>query len=155
MSISHSPHFLSHLHTISWFSNCGENNIGKETIVKEISKTKWENLVLNHRGDATAMLSIHHPIAYKEWNNLAAHLKQHELPKLVAVWEASLKQHDLVERDILMDVSFNVLNFALLKAYEPYVEIPRFYHDLFAIYEQGKLPYGWKGTRDNGSFLVY
>ena len=155
MNISHSPDFLSHLYTIDWFSHCGENNINREAIMKAITKTSWENLLLHHREGSSAILAKKHPTAYREWNNLTAQFKQQELPKLEVIWHDALNRYNLAERAILMDISFNVLNYALLKAYEPFVEIPPFYNELFAIYEQGKLPYGWKGTRNNGVFLIY
>ena len=155
MKISHSLDFLLYLHTIDWFSQCGAKKINRATILKEITKTKWENLVLHHREESSVILAIKHPAADREWNNLTVHFKQQVLPKLEVLWQDALKPYDLADRAILGDISFNVLNYALLKTYEPYVEIPAFYKELFAIYEQGKLPYGWKGTREMGEFLVY
>lgn len=155
MTLSVPQDFLNRLYAINWFSNCAIHTIDKEKILKEISKTKWENHILNERGNFTAQLSLHHSEVYKEWNLLTKALKEKELPQLQETWRQNLAPYDLVHHEILDDLAFNLLSIAILYSYENYVEIPAFFKELFAIYEAGKLPYGIQGKGENTSILVY
>lgn len=155
MTLSVPQDFLNRLHAINWFSNCAIHTIDKEKILKEISKAKWENHILNERGNFTVQLSLHHSEVYKEWNLLTKALKEKELPQLQETWRQNLVPYDLDHREIVDDLAFNLLSIAILYSYENYVEVPPFFKELFAIYEQGKLPYGIQGKGENTSILVY
>lgn len=69
------PDFIETLLTFSWFDNCGkaieiENVLVTKDIRKDISSTRWENIVLEECGKFIAQLSKNFKDEYRCWNQL-------------------------------------------------------------------------------------
>lgn len=152
------------LYSIDWFSNCGKAAaVENAEAVASLSKLKrsirsigYENAVLDRQGDFTAALCASYREEYnKWWNVLAGRFKAERLPKLLEMWENALAPLGLNEKYIINDISFNVLNIAVIDAYKEQLPTPDFFKAMLAVYRSGRLICGWTGSREKGKFLVY
>lgn len=167
MNLSLDPATIQMLLALPWFSACGEPvevpgamavKNTKEAL-KGISSVRWENIILEYRGDFTTdlcLLSIRsQEKPDRQWNPLAVEFKEAHLPALEALWQKALEPLGLWEKPVIDDLRFCVLGIAVIDAYKDLLETPEFFRRLLALYQSGRLPCGWKGKKDKGCFLVY
>lgn len=159
--------FVDKLYKIPWFSNCGKQSSlnwalcvnSASEVAKMITSIRWQNIVLDNRGDITEQLSIRSckgmGTEYQEWNNLVSDFKNNYLPQLEAQWKSALGQIDLDIQEVMNDISFNILAIVMADAYKEIVAIPTFFTRLLEIYEAGHLPCGWKGKKEKGAFIIF
>lgn len=152
---------------LPWFSACGQSCDIPGTMAvksaaeakKAIASSRWENLVLDHRGDFTEALCLYSIRTGggedRQWNPLSIGFKERYLPALTERWKEALDSLGLAEKAVLDDLCFNILAIATIDAYKGILETPPFFRQLLAIYGQGHLACGWKGKKDKGSFFVY
>lgn len=163
------PATLHKLEAIPWFQNCGTTpeppipdalpvKNTKEAI-KGITSTRWENMVLEFRGDFTEALCLLSIRTQRKqdryWNPLTIEFKEKHLPGLESLWQKNLEPLGLWEKAVLDDIRFNVMAIATIDAFKDILDPPEFFQRLLAIYKQGHLPCGWKGKKNKGCFLVY
>ena len=159
--------YIDRLTEIEWFANCG-NDIPCEYGVKlksadeaidNITKARWQNIILDNRGDLTAQLSIRsckgEGKEYQEWNKLVREIKESYMPDLERVWIEKLSARGLNQQEVLEDIKFNVLTLIMVDAYKGIIPVTAFWKTLLKIYETGYLPCGWKGKKVDGSFMIY
>lgn len=159
--------FIEKLYAIPWFSKCGSPLVydgvitvtSTKEVIKSITARKWENMVLETRGDVTEQLGLRSIKGlgreYQEWNNLVLDFKKSCMPQLNAKWETALQYYELNASDVLNDISFNILSIAVVDAYKDFVPMPHFFSQLLTIYELGYLPCGWKGAKETGKLMVF
>ena len=58
-------------------------------------------------------------------------------------------------RDVLNDVSFNILSITVIDAYKDIVSMPILFCRILEVYETGWLPCGWRGSKETGKLIVY
>ena len=117
---------------------------------------RYENIVLGYQGDFTNALFISCREQYNEWWNLLVnHFKAQYIPRLNKIWKSKLEPLGLNEKYVLNDISFNVLSIAVIGAYKEQIPMPDFFQKMLEIYKNGHLICGWKGNKDNGSFIIY
>lgn len=147
-----------------WFSRCGDEISAQgvekartvSSVKKTIQSTRYENVVLEHQGGFTTALFTSYRQEYnKWWNALVDQFKTQCLPPLKDIWESRLEPLGLNEPYVLNDLSFNVLSASVIGAYRDCLPMPEFYQKMLEIYKSGHLICGWKGKKENGSFIVY
>jgi len=151
------------LSKINWFSNCGsvpeniENIVVAKThdsVVKNITSTRWLNITLDAQGDITVFLCLNHREEYKNWNAVIhetnALIEKYLLGKIVD----GLTLIGLNNDDVLNVVLSHTRLIIAANAWEKYFESP-FFHRLLLVYQAGHLPCGWKGTPKEGKLIVY
>ena len=158
---------IDELYNIPWFHNCGKQvpsqfgmRVDSLSAVKEhITSLCWENIVLEHQGDMTVKLCNRSCQGigkeYQAWNNLVDDFKRIYLPQLETQWKSQLSLFDLHIKEVIDDVSFNVLGIVMADAYKEILPISDFYTQLLEIYKNGYLPCGWIGKKDKGCFIIY
>ncbi len=160
-------HLLEKLINISWFCKCGTPPpfewavcaASEKEALKAISSRKWENMILDTQGDITEQLSLRSTSGlgreYQEWNNLVLDFKKSYIPQLMSQWESALERSALNTRDVLNDVSFNILSITVIDAYKDIVPMPILFCRILEVYEAGWLPCGWRGSKETGKLIVY
>lgn len=158
---------IERLEQIPWFSCCGNpvsfswalSAGSPSAALKAISSVRWENMVLDQRGDFTEQLSIRAAKGLgheeREWNKLVGEFKEKYLPGLRDQWEKGLDWIALNRKEVLDDIAFNILAIATLDAYKDILPMPQFFQRMLEIYQSGFLPCGWKGTKEKGCFVVF
>lgn len=155
---------INTLYSINWFSNCGKAILLENAeVLPDVSKVKksiqsrrYENVVLDYRGDFTSALSISDREQYnKWWNLLTEQFKSQHIPELSRSWERGLSPLKLSEENIVCDVCFNIMAIAIIGAYKEQIPMPDFFKRMLAIYQSGHLVCGWSGNKNNGKFIVY
>lgn len=158
---------IEELEQVPWFSCCGAlipfqwalPANSPSGALKAISSARWENMVLDQRGDFTEQLSIRAVKGLgheeREWNKLVGEFKEKYLPGLRGRWEKGLDRVVLNQKEVLDDIAFNVLAVATLDAYKDILPMPQFFQRMLEIYQGGFLPCGWKGTKEKGCFVVF
>ena len=91
----------------------------------------------------------------KWWNILARRFKSLHISKLAVAWEKGLIPLKLNEKYVIDDVSFNIMEIAIIGAYKEQISMPDFFRTMLAIYQSGHLVCGWTGDQANGKFIAY
>lgn len=152
------------LFDIDWFSNCGKDitldGVSKSKTISAVKKSiqsiRYENILLGHYGEFTSDLFRSHRESYnKWWNVLVNQFKTQYTPELKKIWESKLEPLGLNETCVVEDISFNILNLAVIEAYKDQIPLPPFYQKMLSIFKSGCLVCGWKGKKDDGNFIVY
>ena len=159
--------FIDKLIRIDWFINCGKDipceygvklKSGTEAI-DNIMNVRWQNIILDNRGDLTAQLSMRsckgEGKEYQEWNKLVREIKESYMPDLERVWNERLSTRELNKSEVLADIRFNVLALIMVDVYKSIIPVTAFWKNLLEIYEAGYLPCGWKGKKADGKFMIY
>lgn len=150
--------FMEQLHAIQWFCRCGTSTSFEwewaapagaiKMVLKAIASPKWENMVLGARGDVTEQLSIRSIKGlgreYQEWNSLVLDFKERHLPRFKSQWEPALENYGLNTRDVVNDVSFNVLSIVVIDAYKDWYLPRRFWRSFWRFIRPGIFPVGGK-----------
>ena len=165
MSINES--FINMLCQIPWFLNCGNavppylgiKAKNYKEALKSIKSTRWGNIILDNQSDLTSKLSIRSCKGlgreYQEWNSLVEEYKKNYSLILEEKWEPRLIALDPDLKEVIGDVSFNILTLVMADAYREIEPVSDFFAKLLEIYKEGYLPCGWKGKKYDGSFIVY
>lgn len=111
---------------------------------KNINSLKWENFVLDKRGDFTVYLFKNHGDIYKHWNELVDSVKEEIIPeikegldKLIAEGKLAASMKDQIKFDIV-----GLAIYLTIKKELPQAE-STFYDDLYALYQAGYIPCGY------------
>ena len=111
---------------------------------KNINSLKWENFVLDKRGDFTVYLFKNHSDIYKHWNELANNAKEEIIPEIEARLDNLITEGKLVA-SMKDQIEFDIIGLALYLTIKK--EIPqaesKFYDDLYALYQAGYIPCGF------------
>lgn len=155
------------LYNTSWFSNCGKQTPPQfgirvdsvNEVKNHITSIRWENIELEHQGDITEKLCNRSCQGigqeYQAWNNLVDDFKRNFLPQLETQWKKQLSLFDLNMKEVIDDISFNILGIVMADTYKKIVPMSSFYVKLLEIYINGYLPCGWIGKKDKGCFVIY
>lgn len=157
-----SKEFIEKIQNCPWLKNCGQKDAFEfdveyvkdiKAVDKHINSMKWENLCLDKKGDFTVYLCINHKEEYQCWNDLAKEVKSEYMPAISDEVMRILAEKEMPE-SVLADVKMNVLSIFMLEYYSEYYS-SEFYDNMLKIYLAGHLPCGWKGSSEDGKFLVY
>lgn len=111
---------------------------------KNINSLKWENFVLDKRGDFTVYLFKNHGDIYKHWNELVDSVKEEIIPEIEARLDNLIGEGKLVA-SMKDQIKFDIVGLAIYLTIKK--EIPqaesRFFDDLYALYQAGYIPCGF------------
>ncbi|WP_061909198.1 hypothetical protein [Streptococcus cristatus] len=111
---------------------------------KNINSLKWENFVLDKRGDYTVYLFKNHSDIYKHWNELVDSVKEEIIPEIEARLDNLIAESKLVA-SMKDQIKFDIIGIArylTIKNVVPQAE-STFYDDLYALYQAGYIPCGY------------
>ena len=111
---------------------------------KNINSLKWENFVLDKRGDFTVYLFKNHGDIYKHWNELVDSVKEEIIPEIEARLDNLIGEGKLVA-SMKDQIKFDIVGLAIyltIKKEIPQAESP-FFDDLYALYQTGYIPCGY------------
>ena len=111
---------------------------------KNINSLKWENFVLDKRGDFTVYLFKNHSDIYKHWNELADSAKEEIIPEIEARLDNLIEESKLLA-SMKDQIKFDIVGLAIYLTIKK--EIPQaestFFDDLYALYQAGYIPCGY------------
>lgn len=159
-SITIDSNFIKTLLSFPWFLNCGkateiDNVMLSKDVRKSIQSSKWENILLEKRGEYTAQLSKNFKDGYRNWNQIIKTVKSDILPQLEIIWQKNLKAAGIYEPYILDDIKFNISTILMLHAYSRYIPMPDFFEKLLSIHASGHIPCGWRKGKESGYIQVF
>ena len=111
---------------------------------KNINSLKWENFVLDKRGDYTVYLFKNHSDIYKHWNELVDSVKEEIIPEIEARLDNLIAERKLVA-SMKDQIKFDIVGLAIYLTIKK--ELPQaestFFDDLYALYQAGYIPCGF------------
>lgn len=111
---------------------------------KNINSLKWENFVLDKRGDFTVYLFKNHGDIYKHWNELVDSVKEEIIPEIEARLDNLISESKLVA-SMKDQIKFDIISLAIYLTIKK--ELPQaestFFDDLYALYQAGYIPCGF------------
>jgi hypothetical protein len=111
---------------------------------KNINSLKWENFVLDKRGDFTVYLFKNHGDIYKHWNELVDSVKEEIIPEIEARLDNLFAESKLVT-SMKDQIKFDIVGLAIYLTIKK--ELPQaestFFDDLYALYQAGYIPCGF------------
>ena len=111
---------------------------------KNINSLKWENFVLDKRGDYTVYLFKNHSDIYKHWNELVDSVKEEIIPEIEARLDNLIAESKLVA-SMKDQIKFDIIGLAIYLTIKK--ELPQaestFFDDLYALYQSGYIPCGF------------
>ena len=111
---------------------------------KNINSLKWENFVLDKRGDFTVYLFKNHSDIYKHWNELVDSAEEEIIPEIEARLDNLIAEGKLVA-SMKDQIEFDFIGLAIYLTIKK--EIPQaestFFDDLYALYQAGYIPCGF------------
>lgn len=111
---------------------------------KNINSLKWENFVLDKRGDFTVYLFKNHGDIYKHWNELVDSVKEEIIPEIEARLDNLIAESKLVA-SMKDQIKFDIISLAIYLTIKK--ELPQaestFFDDLHALYQAGYIPCGF------------
>ena len=111
---------------------------------KNINSLKWENFVLDKRGDFTVYLFKNHGDIYKHWNELVDSVKEEIIPQIKESLDNLIAEGQLVT-SMKDQIEFDFIGLAIyltIKNVVPQAE-STFFDDLYALYQAGYIPCGF------------
>ena len=111
---------------------------------KNINSLKWENFVLDKRGDFTVYLFKNHSDIYKHWNELANNAKEEIIPQIEEGLDRLIADNELLA-SMKSQIEFDIIGLAIyltIKKKLPQAE-STFFDDLYALYQAGYIPCGF------------
>ncbi|AGK71081.1 Uncharacterised protein [Streptococcus cristatus] len=111
---------------------------------KNINSLKWENFVLDKRGDFTVYLFKNHGDIYKHWNELVDSVKEEIIPQIKESLDNLIAEGQLVA-SMKDQIEFDFIGLAIyltIKNVVPQAE-STFFDDLYALYQAGYIPCGY------------
>ena len=111
---------------------------------KNINSLKWENFVLDKRGDFTVYLFKNHGDIYKHWNELVDSVKEEIIPEIEARLDNLIAESKLVA-SMKDQIKFDIIGIARYLTIKKEVSQAEstFYDDLYALYQAGYIPCGF------------
>jgi hypothetical protein len=154
------------LQQIQWFSQCGQQDIGDESIIYVDSWTKaskhyhssnWEKTTLNASNELTAYLHKHFLREYSGWNSLVKEAKiimqeilNEPLENTKNEFQLDQTFIDCVKWDVLgIIMEYTYLNKLRMK-YAPFYSA-----QILNVYSSGHFPCGWEGKWPSGKLVVF
>jgi hypothetical protein len=153
---------FNRLRAIPWFSRCGDPPdpavrevlwIGDwPTAINCFSDPNWEDTTLQARNALTTNLASRYPTEFQEWNALTDQARARLLHDLMPQIRQFQEQHGLppIFNDCVRWDLLGAVMEATYKSRHP----PKFFGNLFSVYERGRFPCGWKGEWPNGRLMV-
>ena len=111
---------------------------------KNINSLKWENFVLDKRGDFTVYLFKNHSDIYKHWNELVDSAEEEIIPQIKESLDNLIAEGQLVA-SMKDQIEFDFIGLAIyltIKNVVPQAE-STFFDDLYALYQAGYIPCGY------------
>jgi hypothetical protein len=118
----------------------------------ECASPEWKNTQIQAGNSTTQYLNRYHKEKFQKWNLYVNEAKQLLAPDFDRldeyVWAHKLE--NVVSDSARWDVISAVVE-------EQYWQLgaPKFFLELFPIYELGHFPCGWRGTWPDGSLVIY
>lgn len=111
---------------------------------KNINSLKWENFVLDKRGDFTVYLFKNHGDIYKHWNELVDSVKEEIIPEIEARLAKLIADSKLLA-SMKSQIEFDIIGLAIYLTIKK--ELPQaestFFDDMYALYQAGYIPCGF------------
>ena len=110
---------------------------------KNITSLKWENFVLEQRGDLTAYLLKNERETFKKWNELSRDAKERIIP-IVTKKMFTLVEEKKIFESMIPQIRFDIINISIyltIKNECMNVNSP-FFDDLYTLYRLGYIPCG-------------
>ena len=111
---------------------------------KNINSLKWENFVLDKRGDFTVYLFKNHSDIYKHWNELVDSAEEEIIPQIEEGLDKLIADSKLLA-SMKSQIEFDIIGLAIYLTIKK--EIPQaestFFDDLYALYQAGYIPCGF------------
>ena len=111
---------------------------------KNITSLKWENFVLEQRGDLTAYLLKNEREIFKKWNELSRDAKERIIPIVTKQLFALVEEKKIFE-SMIPQIRFDIINISIyltIKNECLNVSSP-FFDDLYTLYRLGYIPCGY------------
>jgi len=118
-----------------------------------INSIKWENTVLEARGDVTEFLSMHHHEADQRWNDFVWTAKA-LIGELIDPHLDALVKNGRASKSAAASMRFDFINILVIECYKEYTTSEFFDREL-DIYLNGHVPCGWQGRYPNGGMIIY
>ena len=111
---------------------------------KNINSLKWENFVLDKRGDFTVYLFKNHSDMYKHWNELVDSAEEEIIPQIEEGLDRLIADNELLA-SMKSQIEFDIIGLAIYLTIKK--ELPQaestFFDDLYALYQAGYIPCGF------------
>lgn len=111
---------------------------------KNIKSLKWENFVLDKRGDFTVYLFKNHSDIYKHWNELVDSAEEEIIPQIEEGLDRLIADSKLLA-SMKSQIEFDIIGLAIYLTIKK--ELPQaestFYDGLYALYQAGYIPCGF------------
>lgn len=111
---------------------------------KNINSLKWENFVIDKRGDFTVYLFKNHGDIYKHWNELVDSVKEEIIPEIEARLAKLIADSKLLA-SMKSQIEFDIIGLAIYLTIKK--ELPQaestFFDDMYALYQAGYIPCGF------------
>ena len=111
---------------------------------KNINSLKWENFVLDKRGDFTVYLFKNHSDMYKHWNELVDSAEEEIIPEIETRLDKLIADSKLLA-SMRSQIEFDIIGLAIYLTIKK--ELPQaestFFDDLYALYQAGYIPCGF------------
>ncbi|WP_262366218.1 hypothetical protein [Streptococcus sp. Marseille-P7375] len=104
---------------------------------KNINSLKWENFVLDKRGDFTVYLFKNHSDIYKHWNELANNAKEEIIPQIEKSLDRLIADSKLLA-SMKSQIEFDIIGLAIYLTIKKELSQAEstFFDDLYALYQQ-------------------
>ena len=111
---------------------------------KNINSLKWENFVLDKRGDFTVYLFKNHSDIYKHWNELANNAKEEIIPQIEKSLDRLIADSKLLA-SMKSQIEFDIIGLAIYLTIKKELSQAEstFFDDLYALYQAGYIPCGF------------
>ena len=105
---------------------------------KNITSLKWENFVLEQRGDLTAYLLKNEREIFKKWNELSRDAKERIIPIVTKQLFALVEEKKIFE-SMIPQIRFDIINISIYLT----IKNSPFFDDLYTLYRLGYIPCGY------------
>ena len=111
---------------------------------KNINSLKWENFVLDKRGDFTVYLFKNHSDMYKHWNELVDSAKEEIIPQIEKSLDRLIADSKLLA-SMKSQIEFDIIGLAIYLTIKKELSQAEstFFDDLYALYQAGYIPCGF------------
>lgn len=146
---------------INWFCNIGNKDIpenisicfeyvkNEKEFIKNVTSTRWENVIIDNRNDLTDIVEETDPDNIDKWNDVVSEFKQNKGNEIRQKIEEKLDAYD--KKTFITDVVIFGLIFVIVADYFEVLHKSQFFENYFSILESGHIPCGYK----KGKFLIY
>lgn len=131
------------------FDVCTEKDLNKA--IKSLSKTSWENIILEEQNKLTTYLFKNYRDKYNNtWNNQAEINQKELIPPIIQKLEDKN-----IEKEVIEDTKWILMSILMYDYYSEFGYKSEFLDQILNIWKSGHLPCGYSGKYPNGKLRVF